>query len=65
MEREITCEVCGKPVQTNVYELTDELGVRIQMCETCFTGIKEAHLLTPADLVEVKPIYKECNDESD
>lgn len=63
-EQELTCEVCGKPICKNIYELTDELGVRIQMCDVCFTGVKEAHLLTPADSVKVKLIDKECNNES-
>ncbi len=62
-ERIIVCDVCGHDIKDIVYELTDDLGVKIEMCGKCLQGIKEAQLLTPLDEIKERSVDEVLADE--
>lgn len=55
-ETQFICDVCGKPIEDKVHEMTDELGVTVQMCDKCFFGLVEAYLIGPNDQVTEKTV---------
>lgn len=62
-ERVVVCDVCGHDIKDIVYELTDDLGVKIEMCWRCLQGIKEAQLLTPVDEIRERSVDEVLADE--
>ena len=56
IETQLICEICGKPITDTVHEMTDELGVTVQMCDKCFFGLVEAYLIGPNDHVVEKTV---------
>ena len=64
IEKQLICDVCGRPVEDTVCEMTDELDVHIQMCMKCYDGIKEANLISITDKIEIKPVNDVLSEES-
>ena len=62
-ERIVVCDVCGHDIKDIVYELTDDMGVKIEMCWRCLQGIKEAQLLTPLDEIRERAVDEVLSDE--
>lgn len=62
-EKLVVCDVCGHDIKNTVYELTDDLGVKIEMCWRCLQGIKEAQLLTPLDEIRERTVDEVLTDE--
>ena len=62
-ERIVVCDVCGHDIKDIVYELTDDMGVKIEMCWRCLQGIKEAQLLTPLDEIKERSVNEVLSDE--
>ena len=62
-ERIVVCDVCGHDIRDTVYELTDDLGVKIEMCGKCLQDIKEAQLLTPLDEIRERSVDEVLADE--
>lgn len=62
-EKLVVCDVCGHEIKDIVYELTDDLGVKIEMCGKCLQGIKEAQLLTPLDEIRERSVDEVSADE--
>ena len=57
-EKQIICDVCGKPIAEydTVYELTDELGVTVNICWCCKVGLEDSKLISDKDTVTEKSI---------
>lgn len=62
-EKVVVCDVCGHDIKDTVYELTDDQGVKIEMCGKCLQGIKEAQLLTPLDEIRERSVDEVLADE--
>ena len=63
-EVRLLCDVCGKPINDTVCDMTDELDVHIQMCMKCYEGIKEANLISITDKIDIKDVNTVLNEES-
>lgn len=62
-EKVVVCDVCGHDIKDIVYELTDDMGVKIEMCYRCLQGIKEAQMLSINDKLRERTIDEVLADE--